>query len=89
MVGARAFTGRPLDGHTVHEQIEQAIALMQDIDVKPTTAVVDLGYHGVDAENPGLTITHRGKAKSLDAQGTKLIKRRNAIEPIRQPHSCL
>lgn len=82
VVGARAFTGAPFDGHTLHEQIEQATVLMQDIGVKPRTAVVDLGYRGVDAENPGLTITHRGKAKSLDAQGIKLIKRRNAIEPV-------
>jgi IS5 family transposase len=36
----------------------------------------------VDADNPGLTITHRGRAKRLDAEGLKLIKRRNAIEPV-------
>jgi IS5 family transposase len=56
--------------------------LLQDSGIKPTTAVVDLGYRGVDADNPGLTITHRGKAKRLDAEGHKLIKRRNAIEPV-------
>jgi IS5 family transposase len=55
---------------------------MQDMGVKSSAAVVDLGYRGVDAENPGLTITHRGKAKGLDAQGIKLIKRRNVIEPV-------
>lgn len=55
---------------------------MQDIGVKPSTAVVDLGYRGVDADNPGLTITHRVKAKRLDQRGLKLIKRRNAIEPV-------
>jgi hypothetical protein len=29
--------------------------LLQDSGIKPTTAVVDMGYSGVDAENPGLT----------------------------------
>jgi len=82
IVGARAFTGAPFDGHTLHEQIEQTTILLQDSGIKPTTAVVDLGYRGVDADNPGLTITHRGKAKRLDAEGLKLIKRRNAIEPV-------
>ncbi|MFN9503705.1 MAG: transposase, partial [Rubrivivax sp.] len=49
---------------------------------RPNKAVVDLGYRGVDADNPGLTITHRGKARSLSAEDRKLLKRRNAIEPI-------
>jgi IS5 family transposase len=82
IVGARAFSGAPFDGHTLHEQIEQTTILLQESDIKPTTAVVDLGYRGVDADNPGLTITHRGKAKRLDTEGLKLIKRRNAIEPV-------
>ena len=34
--------------------------LMQDTGEKPSTAVVDLGYRGVDRDNPGLTIIHRG-----------------------------
>jgi IS5 family transposase len=75
IVGARAFTGAPFDGHTLHEQIEQTTILLQDSGIRPTTAVVD-------SENPGLTITHRGKAKRLDAEGLKLVKRRNAIEPV-------
>ena len=82
IVGARAFPGAPFDGHTLHEQIEQASLLMQDLGLKPTKAVVGLGYYGVDTVNPGLTITHRGRAKGLDEQGLRLIKRRNAIEPV-------
>lgn len=82
IVGARAFSGAPFDGHTLHEQIEQAAILMQDTADKPSKAVVDLGYRGVDSDNPGLTITHRGKARSLSAEDHKLLKRRNAIEPI-------
>jgi IS5 family transposase len=48
MVGACAFSGAPFDGHALHEQIEQTTILLQDTGIKPTKAVVDLGYHGVD-----------------------------------------
>lgn len=82
IVGARAFTGNPYDGHTLREQLEQAAILMQDAGVKPTTAYVDLGYRGVDADNPGVAIKHRGKFKTLTPQERKLLKRRQAIEPI-------
>lgn len=82
VVGARAFEGNPYDGHTLHEQLEQATILMQDTGMKPRTAYVDLGYRGVDADNPGIEIKHRGKAQSLTAQERMLLKRRQAIEPI-------
>jgi hypothetical protein len=86
-VGARAFPGAPFDGHTRHEQIEQASELMQDLGVKPTTAALDLGYLGVDAAHAKLTITQRGKAKRPDEQGLRLIKRHNPMEPaIRHRH---
>jgi len=55
----------------------------------PTTAVVDLGYRGVDRDNPGLTIIHRGKAKSLGEPERKLIKRRNAVERKRSMNPTL
>ncbi|MCE2660018.1 MAG: IS5 family transposase [Rubrivivax sp.] len=42
IVGARAFSGAPYDGHTLHEQIEQASILMQDSVGRPNKAVVDL-----------------------------------------------
>jgi IS5 family transposase len=38
---------------------------MQDTGVKPNTAWVDLGYRGVDAENPAIQIKHRGKKTRL------------------------
>lgn len=82
VVGARAFHGNPYDGHTLHEQLEQAAILMQDRSTKPTTAFVDLGYRGVDAANPDVHIVHRGKAKRISAQERKLLKRRQAVEPI-------
>jgi IS5 family transposase len=43
---------------------------------------VDLGYRGVDKDNPGIDIKHRGKFKSLTQEERKNLKRRQAIEPI-------
>ena len=81
MVGARSFPGNPYDGHTLAEQLEQVRNLYQDIGVQPKIAVVDLGYRGVDADNPGVEIIHRGKFKSLSAAQRRWLKRRQAIEP--------
>ena len=81
MVGARSFPGNPYDGHTLAEQLEQTNTLLQDIGVKPTTAVVDLGFRGVDEACAPVQLIHRGKFKSLDAQQRKWLKRRQAIEP--------
>ena len=82
IVGAKSFHGNPYDGHTLNEQLEQASILMQDSAAKPTTAFVDLGYRGVDADNPDVHIVHRGKAKRISEQERKLLRRRQAIEPI-------
>lgn len=82
IVGARAFHRNPYDGHTLHAQMEQAAILMQDRAPKPTKVFVDLGYRGVDADNPELRIVHRGKPKRLTPQERKQLKRRQAIEPI-------
>ncbi len=46
---ARSFPGNPNDGHTLAEQIEQTTALLQDLGVKPTTAIIDLGFRGKEA----------------------------------------
>ena len=81
MVGARSFPGNPYDGHTLAEQLEQTNTLLQDIGVKPITAVVDLGFRGVDEACAPVQIIHRGKFKSLDAQQRRWLKRRQAIEP--------
>jgi IS5 family transposase len=81
MVGARSFPGNPYDGHTLAEQLEQTNALLQDIGVKPKTAVVDLGFRGVDEACAPVQIIHRGKFKSLDKQQRIWLKRRQAIEP--------
>ncbi|AJQ85881.1 transposase [Xanthomonas oryzae pv. oryzicola] len=72
IVGARSFPGNPYDGDTLAEQLEQARGLLQDVDVIPQVAIVDLGYRGRDVE--GVQILHRGKAKTLT--------RRQAVEPV-------
>ena len=48
MVGARSLPGNPYDGHTLAEQLEQTTVLLQDLGVKPHTAIVDLGYRGAE-----------------------------------------
>lgn len=82
MVGARSFAGNPYDGHTLAAQIEQTNTLLQDIGVKPTTAIVDLGYRGVDKELAPVELIHRGKFKSLTPKQKTWLKRRRAIEPL-------
>jgi IS5 family transposase len=81
MVGARAFPGNPFDGHTLSAQLEQTTNLLQDLGTTPRQAIVDLGYRGVDAANPGVEIIHRGKYKTLTALQRRWLKRRQAIEP--------
>ncbi len=49
---------------------------------KPATAFVDLGYRGVDANNPDVHIVHRGKSKRISEQERRQLRRRQAIEPI-------
>lgn len=56
MAGARSFPGNPNDGHVLCEQLEQTTTLLQDIGRCPKQVIVDLGYHGVDADNPGVQI---------------------------------
>lgn len=82
MVGARSFPGNPYDGHTLAAQIEQTNNLLQDIGVLPTTAIVDLGYRGVDKDLAPVEVIHRGKFKSLTPQQKTWLKRRQAIEPL-------
>ena len=82
MVGARSFPGNPYDGHILAAQLEQTTNLLQDLERSPTQAIVDLGFRGVDADNPGVEIIHRGRYKSLTSQHKRWLKRRQAIEPM-------
>jgi IS5 family transposase len=82
MVGARSFPGNPYDGHILAAQLEQTTNLLQDLGRSPTQVIVDLGFRGVDADNPGIEIIHRGRYKSLPSQQKRWLKRRQAIEPM-------
>ena len=82
MVGARSFPGNPYDGHTLAAQIEQTNTLLEDLGVKPTTAIVDLGYRGVDKDLAPVQVIHRGKFKSLTPVQKSWLRRRQAIEPL-------
>jgi len=79
IVGARSFPHNPYDGHTLQEQLEQA-SILSDSTIKDV--YVDLGYRGVDQQNPTVSIKHRGKYKRLNDKERRLLKRRQAIEPI-------
>ena len=81
MVGARSFPGNPYDGHILSAALEQATNLLQDVPVKIKVVVADLGFRGVDADNPGKEIIHRGKFKSLNPQQKAWLRRRQAVEP--------
>jgi len=80
-VGARTFPDNPYDGHTLSAQLEQTGILLEDVGRRPKEVVVDLGYRGVDRDNPNVEIIHRGKYKSLTAQQRRWLKRRQAVEP--------
>ncbi len=81
IVGARTFPGNPYDGHILAAQLEQTSILLEDVGRTPKQVVVDLGYRGVDAENPRVAIIHRGRFKSMTNQQRRWLKRRQAIEP--------
>ena len=81
IVGARTFPGNPYDGHILSAQLEQTGILLEDIGRRPKQIVVDLGYRGVDADNPGVEIIHRGRFKSLSSLQRRWLKRRQAVEP--------
>lgn len=82
IAGARTFPGNPYDGHALAEQLQQTEVLLEDIGIVPKTVVVDLGFRGVDAMVPKVTLLHRGRAKTLTAQQWRWVKRRQAVEPV-------
>jgi len=81
IVGARTFPGNPYDGHILNQQLEQTAILLEDTGKTPKQVIVDLGYRGVDKDNPDVEIIHRGKYKSLTKQQRRWLKRRQAVEP--------
>ncbi len=60
VVGARTFPGNPHDGPILSAQLEQMNILLEDVGRTSKQVVVDLGFRGVDDDNPGVEIIHRG-----------------------------
>ena len=81
MVGAKRFVGNPYDGHTLAAQISQSNELIKSTGSEVKQAFVDLGYRGVDADNPGIEVIHRGRIRSMSERQKRQLKRRQAIEP--------
>lgn len=82
IVGARTFPGNPYDGHTLAAQLEQITTLLQDLEVRPSTAIVDLGFRGADEDIAPIELIHRGKSKRLSDKQRRWLKRRQAVEPV-------
>ena len=80
IVGVRTCPGNPYDGHILHQQLEQTRMLLEDTGSMPQQVIADLGFRGVDADNPQVEIIHRGKYKSLTKPRRRWLKRRQAIE---------
>jgi IS5 family transposase len=81
MLGARTFPGNPYDGHILSAVLEQASNLTQDLSITIRQVVADLGFRGVDADNPGKHIIHRGRYKTMTPQQKAWLRRRQAVEP--------
>ena len=76
VVGMRAMSDNPHDGHTLPEALEQVTTLTGQT---PALAVVDRGYrgHGVATTQILISGTRRGLTPALK----RLLRRRSAIEP--------
>jgi transposase, IS5 family len=81
MVGAKRFAGNPFDGHTLKAQLTQTNGLIAASGKLVKQAVVDLGYRGVNKDNPDVEVIHRGRIKSMSKAEKKVLKRRQAVEP--------
>jgi IS5 family transposase len=81
VVGARTFPGNPYDGQVLSAQLEHTRILLEDTGKSPRQVFVDLGYRGVDRENPNVEIIHRGKDRSLTRLQRRYRRHRPAVEP--------
>jgi IS5 family transposase len=77
VVGMQALPGRPYDGHTLKQAIEQVAALTGTL---PKEAYVDRGYKG--HKLGVLSVWIAGAKRGVTAAIKKKLKRRNAVEPI-------
>ena len=62
-------------------QLTQTQILLENAGSTPKQVIVDLGFRGVNADNPDVSIIHRGKYKSPTKPQRRWLKRRQAVEP--------
>ena len=79
IVAAMALHGKPYDGHTLQQVLEQIFKLTG---VKPQEVQVDQGYRGHGLKNPETSIILARAKRGVTPAIRKRQKRRNAIEPI-------
>ena len=77
VIGIRALSGNPYDGHTLAEALEQVETLT---DQRPGMAFVDRGYRGHGVEDVKVFIS--GAKRGVTGTIAKLLRRRSAIEPM-------
>ncbi len=75
---AKAFHGRPYDGHTLDTVIAETQALT-GVEIK--RAYVDKGYLGHDAPKP-LRVYRSSQKRGVHGQIKKELRRKAAIEPV-------
>ena len=79
VLGARACSGNPYDGHTLKAQLDQVERLTGH---RIDRAYVDLGYRGHDAK-AGHTEVYISRQRDLPSPTIKReLRRRSAIEPV-------
>ena len=67
----------PYDGDSLGEMLGQGVILA---DTRPTTAIVDKGYRGVEVD--GVRILRLDQKRGVTRTLKSMIKRRSAIEPV-------
>lgn len=77
VVGMRSLPGDPYDGHTLSASLDQVAQLTG---VRPTECFVDCGYRGHDETDT--TVVIAGQRRGMTSRLKRLLKRRNAIEPV-------
>ena len=77
VLGGRAFPGNPYDGHTLSAQLDQVERITG---TKPEQVFVDRGYRGHGVTDSQIFIS--GQKRGVNAQLKRLLKRRQAIEPV-------
>ncbi len=77
VVGMQSLPGNPYDGHTLVDSLDQVARLTGQ---RPLKCFVDRGYRGHDETDTTVVIV--GQRRGMTPRLKRLLKRRNAIEPV-------